>query len=97
MSSVNFNIRMDQSLKERAFPIIERYGLTPAQAVKLFFNQIADTQTIPLSFDYHADKVPNATTLAAMQEVLDDEKNRTLPRYATYEEFMEAMQAQLAQ
>ena len=48
MSSINFNIRMDKSLKERTFPIIESYGLTPAQAVKLFFNQIANTRIIPL-------------------------------------------------
>lgn len=60
--SINFNIRMDESLKERAFPIIESYGLTPAQAVKLFLNQIADTQALPLSLAYKAGKIPNAVT-----------------------------------
>lgn len=54
MTTTNFNIRLDSDLKERTFPIIERFGLTPAQAVKLFFNQIAETDTIPLSFDYPA-------------------------------------------
>lgn len=34
MSTTNFNIRMDEKLKEEAFPIIESYGLTLAQAVK---------------------------------------------------------------
>ncbi len=32
--------------------MLERYGLTPAQAVKLFFTQIANTNEVPLSFDY---------------------------------------------
>ena len=61
MSSVNFNVRMDKTLKERAFPIIESYGLTPAQAIKLFLNQIADTRTIPLSFTHHATGEYNET------------------------------------
>nr|WP_314488252.1 type II toxin-antitoxin system RelB/DinJ family antitoxin [uncultured Kingella sp.] len=69
MSSINFNIRMDESLKERAFPIIESYGLTPAQAVKLFFNQIANTRSIPLSFN-HEDRVPNEATRQAMLEAV---------------------------
>lgn len=66
--SINFNIRMEEELKERAFPVIERYGLTPAQAVKLFLRQIADTQTIPLTFNHHAIPVPNALTRAAIAE-----------------------------
>ena len=69
MSSINFNIRMDESLKERAFPIIESYGLTPAQAVKLFFNQIANTRSIPLSFNQE-DRVPNEATRQAMLEAV---------------------------
>ena len=69
MSSINFNIRMDKSLKERTFPIIESYGLTPAQAVKLFFNQIANTRSIPLSFNYD-NRVPNEATRQAMLEAV---------------------------
>ena len=69
MSSINFNIRMDESLKERAFPIIESYGLTPAQAVKLFFNQIANTRSISLSFNYD-NRVPNEATRQAMLEAV---------------------------
>ena len=69
MSSINFNIRMDESLKERAFPIIESYGLTPAQAVKLFFNQRANTRSIPLSFNYD-NRVPNEATRQAMLEAV---------------------------
>ena len=68
MRSINFNIRMDESLKEQSFPIIESYGLTPAQAVKLFLRQIADTQTIPLSFSHKAGHIPNHLTEQAIKE-----------------------------
>ena len=68
MSSINFNVRMDKNLKERAFPIIESYGLTPAQAIKLFLNQIADTRTIPLSFTHHAKSEYNEATRRSLIE-----------------------------
>ena len=89
--SINFNIRMDESLKERAFPIIESYGLTPAQAVKLFLNQIADTQALPLSLAYKAGKIPNAVTTRALEEAIAERNNPTAPAY-TLAEAMQAMQ-----
>lgn len=52
MPTVNFNMRLDTELRDRAFPVIERFGLSPAQAFKLFLTQAAATNTLPLSFDY---------------------------------------------
>lgn len=40
-------INIDDSLYNQAFPILENHGLTAAQAVRLFFNQIVKTKTIP--------------------------------------------------
>lgn len=88
MSSTNFNIRMDENLKQRAFPVIESYGLTPAQAVKLFLTQIADTKTIPLTFNHNQNRIPNAETVAAMQEIIDDRKDKKLKRYNNLDEMI---------
>lgn len=52
MSHTNFNMRLDNDLRNRAYPILEQYGLTPSQAVRMFFNQIAQTGKVPLSFDW---------------------------------------------
>lgn len=90
MNAINFNIRMDESLKERAFPVIESYGLTPAQAVKLFFNQIATTQTIPISFEYNVNRIPNAITRKAIEDA--ESEFETAERYKTVEEAIAAMQ-----
>lgn len=60
MTTANYNIRLDQELKERAFSVLESYGLTPSQAIKLFLHQVAKTNTVPLSFYYQA--VPNLIT-----------------------------------
>ena len=52
MTTTNYNIRLDQALKDSAFAVFESYGLTPSQAIKLFLTQVAQTNTVPLSFDY---------------------------------------------
>ena len=54
MTTTNYNIRLDQELKDKAFSVLESYGLTPSQAIKLFLHQVAETNSIPLSFDYHS-------------------------------------------
>jgi RHH-type rel operon transcriptional repressor/antitoxin RelB len=52
MTTENYNIRLEQDLKDRAFAVIESFGLSPAQAIRLFLKQTAETNIIPLTFDY---------------------------------------------
>jgi RHH-type rel operon transcriptional repressor/antitoxin RelB len=52
MTTENYNIRLEQELKNRAFAVIESFGLSPAQAIRLFLKQTAETNIIPLTFDY---------------------------------------------
>lgn len=91
MTTTNYNIRIEQDLKNRAFTVFESYGLTPAQAFKLFLNQVADTQAVPLSFDYKA-KIPNAVTQAAMQELITNRQTRHLPEYDDASDMMRDIQ-----
>ena len=91
MATTNFNLRLEQDLRDKAFPVFERYGLSASQAFKLFLTQVAETNKIPLSFDYaEDDNVPNSVTRKALLEA----KNRTdfSEAYTTPEEFMKAMQ-----
>lgn len=37
MSHTNFNMRLDNDLRQKAYPVLEQYGLTPSQAVRMFF------------------------------------------------------------
>lgn len=52
MTTTNYNIRLDQELRDNAFAVFESYGLTPSQAIKLFLTQVAQTNSVPLSFEY---------------------------------------------
>ena len=88
MSSVSYNIRLDQGLRDRAFSVFESYGLAPSQAIKLFLTQVADTRAVPLSFDHHAKEIPNAETRAAMEEAIAERAHPTAKRYDNLEDLI---------
>ena len=48
MATTNFNLRLEQDLRDKAFPVFERYGLSASQAFKLFLTQVAETNKIPV-------------------------------------------------
>lgn len=87
MGYTNFNMRLDDDLRNSAYPVLERYGLTPSQAVRMFFNQIGNTGKIPLTLDW-ASHTPNQTTLDTMQELANGNGTH-------FENADEAMQAML--
>ncbi len=95
MATTNYNIRLDDNLRERAFAVFESYGLSPSQAIKLFLNQVADTRTVPLSFDYKAaaeshNEATRQSLIAAREEF------KTAKRYNSLEEMMRDIQEQQA-
>jgi len=57
------HVRMDDELKAKATEALEAIGLSTADAVRLLFHRIVAEQAFPLEL-----KVPNAETLAAMEE-----------------------------
>lgn len=73
MATTNFNIRLDTDLRDRAFPVLERYGLSAAQAFKLFLTQVAETNKIPLNFDYvEKETIPNLETAESIRQGRED-------------------------
>lgn len=52
MTAISYNILIEENLRDESFAVLDNYGLTPAQAFKLFLKQIANTKRVPLSFDY---------------------------------------------
>ena len=57
------HVRLDDRMKERASDALERMGLTLSEAVRMFLSRVVADQAIPFPV-----KVPNATTIAAMEE-----------------------------
>lgn len=82
---INYSTLQEQIMKLSAILV------QPAQAIKLFLKQVADTQTVPLSFNYHQNsRIPNAATLKAIAEARAERK--TAQTYATFEEAMQHLE-----
>lgn len=90
MGYSNFNMRLDDSLRNNAYPVLEKYGLTPSQAVRMFFNQIAETGKVPLSFDWAATKL-SKNGEQMLRESIADFKNGDYTTYDSLEELNQAM------
>lgn len=58
-------IRVRSDLKENVEHILEELGMTPSQAVTLFFNQIALKKEIPFRISLYE---PNEQLLASLKE-----------------------------
>ena len=57
------NTRIDPSLKRHAEAILSRVGLTSAEAIRLFYNQICLHRGLPFEI-----KIPNKITQKAMRD-----------------------------
>lgn len=75
MGYSNFNMRLDDDLRSRAYPVLEKYGLTPSQAVRMFFNQIGETGKIPLSFDWASNHTLSPNGEKMLRESIADIEN----------------------
>ncbi|MDP8162076.1 type II toxin-antitoxin system RelB/DinJ family antitoxin [Pasteurella skyensis] len=87
MATSNFNMRLDVQTKQQLDSILAGYGLTTAQAFKLFANQIIKTKKVPLSFDFLTDYEKNPVTMQA----IDDARNGNLERFSSIDELMQAI------
>ena len=92
MTTVNFNMRVEKELKDETSQIFENYGMTTAQAVRMFLVNVAKTKKIPLAFDYQADDLVLGTeTLQAIEQGRLDYQAGKLDRL-TPDEAIQALQ-----
>ncbi len=55
--------RVEPELKSRAEGILEALGVTPTEAIRLFYRQVVLMDGLPFEV-----RIPNATTLATMDQ-----------------------------
>lgn len=60
----NINIRVNGQLKEDAYAIFEKIGVRPSEAMRMFLTQVTMHKGLPFEV-----RIPNADTLAAMEEI----------------------------
>ena len=73
------NLRIDDNLKAQGEKLFEVLGLSMSAAVTAFISQAVREGGIPFAITTRTAHVPNAETLAAMQEI-EDMRNGKLPK-----------------
>lgn len=56
--STMYQVRLGEEEKKETFAVFHALGVTPAQAVRMFFSQVRRTNSIPFPLEY----TPNAET-----------------------------------
>lgn len=62
--SKTYQIRIDAREKQETFAVFSDLGITPAQAIKMFFAQVRTTRSIPFSIEHR----PNTRTAKILLE-----------------------------
>lgn len=86
MATAKINVAVDERTKQEVEILLEEMGLNMTSAINIYLKRILMEQGIP--FDVSA-KVPNAITIAAMDEYEEMKKNPAA--YKKYPSFKAAL------
>ena len=78
------NVRMRPDIKSAAETVFNELGLTPTQAITLFYRQVSLQQAIPFEL-----KIPNEETIKAIE---DARAGQNVTRYSSIEEMREQLE-----
>jgi len=77
MKTAMIRARMEPGLKSEAELVLAEIGLSPAEAIRLFYKQVSLHKGLPFEV-----RIPNAATRAAIREVRTRKKLRSHKRSA---------------
>lgn len=81
MKSAAVHSRIQPEIKEKAEDILRRLGLSPTEAIRMFYTQIALRNGLPFEV-----AIPNEETVSALE---DSRTGRNLERFDSVEELFE--------
>ncbi len=88
METTNLNIRTDKAVKEQAEAIFVELGMSMTTAINLFLRSAIRENGIPFSLKLD---VPNAATLAAIEEGNRIASDPTVKGYTNIEDLKKAL------
>ena len=56
MNTATCQFRISNDEKQKTFEVFDNLGISPSQALRLFFAQVRRTKSIPFSIDYEPNK-----------------------------------------
>lgn len=81
------HVRVDDDIREEASSVLDSFGLSLSDAVRIFLHRVAASQSFPLEL-----KVPNEATRAALMEARQIRKARKA-RFSTPEELFDDLKS----
>lgn len=89
--TTNLSIRMDKELKEQAEQLFSELGMNMTTAFNIFVRQAVRQRRIPFEISLN---VPNAETIAAMEEANKINRDPNAKRYSSFEELLSEVQTE---
>jgi DNA-damage-inducible protein J len=78
--------RMEPSVKKKAEMVLSQIGISPSEAINVFYRRIANDKGIPFSLD-----VPNAETRKAIENVRSRKNLKTFETSKEFANFLGAL------
>lgn len=78
--------RMEPSIKKKAEMVLSQIGISPSEAINVFYRRIANDKGIPFSLS-----VPNAETRKAIENVRSRKNLKTFETHAEFSEYLRAI------
>ena len=82
------HVRIEPEIKEQVDNILTEIGISTTDAVNMFFRQVIRYQGIPLDL-----RIPNAETIAAIEEVEEMIRTGSGKAYNSVEELFESLES----
>ncbi|SPL69861.1 type II toxin-antitoxin system RelB/DinJ family antitoxin [Acinetobacter stercoris] len=93
-----YQVRLDSQEKKQAFAVFKQLGITPAQAVRLFFKQVVLTKSIPFAIENQNINMEQLLKLRKMkQEQLNISGSADSPLLDDHEDIFEELDALLGE
>lgn len=89
MNATMVNIRLEANLKKEAENLFSDLGLTMTSAINIFLRQAVREQSIP--FKITRVEIPNAETLAAIQEAISIARDPKAKTYSSASELFKEL------
>lgn len=89
-NTTNVTIRIDKALRDQAEELFADFGLNMTSAYIMFIKQALREQRIPFEIRR---EIPNETTIAAIREAEQMEKDDNVKTYTSVDELMEDLMA----
>ncbi|NUF16600.1 type II toxin-antitoxin system RelB/DinJ family antitoxin, partial [Acinetobacter lactucae] len=90
-----YQVRLDSQEKKQAFAVFKQLGITPAQAVRLFFKQVVLTKSIPFAIENQNINMEQLLKLRKAKASSLNQNSSTLAEDDDHEDLFEELNALL--